>query len=69
MLAKFPQFYVPKEPYDMVPLVKTVAIVTEKGLVVLDPTKYICSNFTFDHLPSHRASIIQSIEKVYPGCS
>jgi hypothetical protein len=33
-------FYVPKEPYDVIPLMKTIAIATEKGLVIVDPTKY-----------------------------
>ena len=37
---RIPQpFYVPKDAYDVTPLVKTIAVSTEKGIVILDPTK------------------------------
>ena len=34
-------FYIPKDAYDVTPLVKTIAVCTEKGIMILDPTKYV----------------------------
>ncbi|KIM84853.1 hypothetical protein PILCRDRAFT_817654 [Piloderma croceum F 1598] len=31
-------FYIPKDAYDVTPLVKTIAVSTEKGIIILDPT-------------------------------
>jgi hypothetical protein len=31
--------YVPKDAYSVTPLAKTIAISTEKGIVIADPTK------------------------------
>jgi hypothetical protein len=32
--------YVPKHAYSVTPLAKTIARSTEKGIVIVDPTKY-----------------------------
>jgi len=32
--------YVPKDAYSITPLAKTIAISTEKGIVIADPSKY-----------------------------
>lgn len=40
--------YVPKDAYDLTPLVKTVGICTSDGIVILDPTKSVSST-----VPSH----------------
>lgn len=34
-------FYVPKDAYDVMPLVKTIAVSTEKGIAIVDPTGYV----------------------------
>jgi hypothetical protein len=31
--------YVPKDAYSVTPLAKTIAISTEKGIMIADPTK------------------------------
>jgi len=33
-------FYIPRDAYDVTPLVKTIAVSTEKGIVILDPTNF-----------------------------
>jgi len=40
--------YVPKDAYSITPLAKTIAISTEKGIVIADPSKYdsACSPLT-----------------------
>ncbi len=44
LLTTFQAGYVPKDAYEITPLVKTVGICTDDGIVILDPTKCVTSS-------------------------
>jgi hypothetical protein len=61
---------VPKDAYDVTPLAKTIAISTEKGLAIVDPTKLVVLVSSTDPLVTKRSpSLTKSIVTVVPDFS
>lgn len=51
--------YVPRDAFSVMPLAKTIAICTERGIVIANPSRYVVRSLLCDSLP------IMSLQYLY----